>query len=207
MISYDIYFPSVICQVRHSYHRIITEHCIKYIAITVIKMDTGNSVNRIETLYNQKWCDKQIPSFWLLTHRCLNSLASWKYGSNINNSIHQFIIENFSLGTCCGISLRWMLQNNINTKSSLVRVAVRCRQATRPYLSQRLWNIKNNAWITMNNDFDSRVRWFANDFHSWLYHSWKSLANHITVTFVTSENLWQITSVVTEKLLVTVTNV
>ena len=24
------------------------------------------------------------------------------------------------------------------------------------------------------------MRWFANDFHSWLRHSWKSLANHLT---------------------------
>ena len=28
--------------------------------------------------------------------------------------------------------------------------------------------------------FWSLVTWFANDFHSWLRHSWKSLANHLT---------------------------
>ena len=32
-------------------------------------------------------------------------------------------------------------------------------------------------WITM---FWSWVRWFANDFHEWRRHEWKSLANHIT---------------------------
>ena len=32
-------------------------------------------------------------------------------------------------------------------------------------------------WITI---FGSRARWFANNFHSWLPHSWKLLANHIT---------------------------
>ena len=32
----------------------------------------------------------------------------------------------------------------------------------------------------MNNDFWSLVGWFANDFHSWWSHSWKSLANHLT---------------------------
>ena len=32
----------------------------------------------------------------------------------------------------------------------------------------------------MNNDFCPLVRWFANDFHSCLRHSWKSLANHHT---------------------------
>ena len=29
-------------------------------------------------------------------------------------------------------------------------------------------DIKNNAWVTVNNDFWSRVRWFANDFHEGL---------------------------------------
>ena len=40
--------------------------------------------------------------------------------------------------------------------------------------------IKNNAWVTVNNDFWSRVRWFANDFHEWHSHEWKSMANHLT---------------------------
>ena len=41
-------------------------------------------------------------------------------------------------------------------------------------------DIKNNAWVTVNNDFGSRVRRFANDFHEWRSHEWKSLANRIT---------------------------
>ena len=41
-------------------------------------------------------------------------------------------------------------------------------------------DIKNNAWVTMNNDFWSRVGWFANDFYNWPSHEWKSLANHLT---------------------------
>ena len=32
-------------------------------------------------------------------------------------------------------------------------------------------------WIAT---FWSRMRWFANDFHEWRSHDWKSLANHIT---------------------------
>ena len=32
----------------------------------------------------------------------------------------------------------------------------------------------------MNNDFKSLVMWFTNDFHSWLRHSWKSLANQLS---------------------------
>ena len=40
--------------------------------------------------------------------------------------------------------------------------------------------IKNNGWIAMNNIFFwLRVRWFANDFHLWRSHKWKSLANPI----------------------------
>ena len=68
-------------------------------------------------------------------------------------------------------------------------------------------------WITI---FWSRVGWFANDFHEWRSHEWKSLANHLTSDqkivihgneFVTSENHWQITPLVTKKSLFTVTNV
>ena len=60
-------------------------------------------------------------------------------------------------------------------------------------------------WITI---LGSRVMRFANDFHSWLRHSWKSLANRLTLgDFVTRENHWQIASLVTPKSLFTVTNV
>ena len=31
-------------------------------------------------------------------------------------------------------------------------------------------DIKNNAWVIVNNDVWSRVRWFANDFHEWRIH-------------------------------------
>ena len=40
--------------------------------------------------------------------------------------------------------------------------------------------MKNNACVTVNIDFWSRVRWFVNDFHEWRSHEWKSLANHFT---------------------------
>ena len=64
-------------------------------------------------------------------------------------------------------------------------------------------------WITI---LGSRVRRFANHFHEWRSHEWKSLANRITsdpkiVIFVTRENYWQIASLVTPKSLFTVTNV
>ena len=44
----------------------------------------------------------------------------------------------------------------------------------------RIYDIKNNAWVTVNNDFLSRVRRFDNDFHEWLSHEWKSLPNRLT---------------------------
>ena len=45
----------------------------------------------------------------------------------------------------------------------------------------RMNDIKNNAWVTVNNDsFWSRVGLFANDFHEWRSHELESLANHLT---------------------------
>ena len=43
-----------------------------------------------------------------------------------------------------------------------------------------IYDIKNNAWVTVNNDFLSRVRRFGNDFHEWRSHEWKSLPNRLT---------------------------
>ena len=41
-------------------------------------------------------------------------------------------------------------------------------------------DIKNNAWVTVNNDFLSRVGRFGIDFHEWRSHEWKSLPNRLT---------------------------
>ena len=41
-------------------------------------------------------------------------------------------------------------------------------------------DIKNNAWVTVNNDFLSRVRRFGNDFPEWRSHEWKYLPNRLT---------------------------
>ena len=56
-----------------------------------------------------------------------------------------------------------------------------------------VWDIKNNAWVTVNNDF--------------LGHEWGDLPMIFTSDEVTSENHWQIASRVTQKSLFTVTNV
>ena len=39
---------------------------------------------------------------------------------------------------------------------------------------------QNNTFVTVNNDFWVLVMRFAHDFHSWLRHSWKLLANRLT---------------------------
>ena len=63
---------------------------------------------------------------------------------------------------------------------------------TRQYFLQSC--CKNYAWVTVNSDFWSRVRWFAHDFHEWRSHDWKSLAYRITSsqTIVIHGNEWNI---------------
>ena len=60
-----------------------------------------------------------------------------------------------------------------------------------PYI--KVWDIKNNAWVTVNNDFFG--------------HEWGDLPMIFTSDEVTSDNHWQITSRVTKKSLFTITNV
>ena len=43
-----------------------------------------------------------------------------------------------------------------------------------------LVDVWNNAWLTVYNEYWSRVRWFANGFHEWRSQEWKSLAKRIT---------------------------
>ena len=54
----------------------------------------------------------------VLTHRML--------GNNYKSMICKIIVHNSSLGTYCKIALRWMPQNLINWKSSLVKVMAWC---------------------------------------------------------------------------------
>ena len=45
---------------------------------------------------------------------------------------------------------------------------IRCQ--SHEWVDKRRYDIKNNAWVTVNNDFLSRVRQFGNDFHEWRSH-------------------------------------
>ena len=55
-----------------------------------------------------------------------------------------------------------------------------CHQVSNGNLVLNMMDIKNNAWVTVNNDFWSRVRRFANNFHEWQSQEWRSLANRLT---------------------------
>ena len=54
-------------------------------------------------------------------------------------------------------------------------------RASYQYMNSHHADIKNNAWVTVwITIFGSRVSRFANNFHEWRSHEWKSLANRIT---------------------------
>ena len=40
--------------------------------------------------------------------------------------------------------------------------------------------IKNNAWVTVNDDFWVTSGQFANNFHKWRSHEWQLMANRLT---------------------------
>ena len=44
-----------------------------------------------------------------------------------------------------------------------------------------MWVMKNNAWVTVNNDFGVRVRWFANENHRQIA-PWVTQKSLLTVT-------------------------
>ena len=65
----------------------------------------------------------------------VNSLETWRYGSNFKCITFKLIIQNRSFGIWCEIALRWIPQNFTNEKSTLLQVMAWCHQATSHYLS------------------------------------------------------------------------
>ena len=65
-----------------------------------------------------------------------NSLSPVRCGSNFRSVIFKHIIQNSSLGTQCEIVLRWIQQNLMNEKSTLVQVMAWSHQAISHCLSQ-----------------------------------------------------------------------
>ena len=82
----------------------------------------------------------------------VNSLAPWRCGCNLKSVIFKFIIQNSSLGIGSEIALKWMPQNLIIDKSTLVQVMVWCHQATSHHLSQ-CW-LRSMSWYG-----DIRPQW------------------------------------------------
>ena len=82
-------------------------------------------------------------------------------------------------GTLCHDAFNFLKIPPLRMPLGLLRCflrGVRCGQGWR----KRLWKLRimhELPWITF---FGSRVRRFANDFHEWRSHEWKSLANRIT---------------------------
>ena len=69
-----------------------------------------------------------------------NSLAPGRCDSNFKSVIFKPIIQNSNSRDCL-IALRWMPQNPINEKSTLIQVMDWCGQATNHYLSQSWSNL------------------------------------------------------------------
>ena len=63
----------------------------------------------------------------------------------------------------------------LRNERSMIVLAELCVQDIKKRVRNKI--IHSLPWITI---FGSLVMRFANDFHSWLCHSWKSLANHPT---------------------------
>ena len=63
-------------------------------------------------------------------------LTPGKCGDYFKSVLFKLLIQNSSLGAHCKIVLRWMPQNLMSEKSTLVQVMAWCRQATSHYLDQ-----------------------------------------------------------------------
>ena len=67
---------------------------------------------------------------------CFNSLAPGRCGCNLKLVIFKLTSRVDILSISCEIALRWMTQDFIDDKSTLVQVMAWCRQATSHYLGQ-----------------------------------------------------------------------
>ena len=72
------------------------------------------------------------------------------------------------------------LAMNAITAHLLSTISMFCQAISIHSIDFVTMDVKNNAWVTVNNDFLSRVGRFSNDFHEWRSHEWKSLPNPLT---------------------------
>ena len=115
-----------------------------------------------------------------------------------NNNIHVPLLCGWVKLVVCGRYQQWLIIQRISKSSVWDRstsccyhtddIVSRTYEITTGHMSygwisnSSVWDIKNNAWVTVNNDFWSRVRWFANYFHGWRSHEWKPLATSRVTT-------------------------
>ena len=81
--------------------------------------------------YSTKWLVKCHETWWHL-----NSMVPGRWGCNLKLVISKLIWKINSLSISREIALRWMLQDLIDDKSTLVQVMAWCLQAASHYLSQ-----------------------------------------------------------------------
>ena len=81
----------------------------------------------------------------------ISLLAPGGYGSNFQSIIFKHNIQNSDLSTHHGTALRWMSQNLLNEKSTLVQVMAWCHQATSHYLRQFWLRSMSQLGVTCHN--------------------------------------------------------
>ena len=91
---------------------------------------------RSNSCYSSPPTTPHTPLMCMYNMGLINSFAPGRYHNNFEIIIFKCIVQNSSLGTHSEIALKWMSQNIIYEKSTLVQVMAWCHQATSHYLSQ-----------------------------------------------------------------------
>ena len=102
----------------------------------------------IATPFRQDTCNDQKSRGLIF----INSLVPGRCGSNSKCIIFVLIIQNSSLGTRYEIVPRWMTENLINEKLTLVQVMACCCQATSHHhviMRKKKWSIKCSKMKTI----------------------------------------------------------
>ena len=121
---------------------------------------------------NTEWWEIDIHGCYSLVNiafapicACKNNRRIWRH--NINTSRARDVTD----------QLRW----RHNAKPEKIFLGDNGKMNDRCSGHKTACKKKYSTFVTVNNDFfRSLMLWFANDFHSWLRHSWKSLANQLT---------------------------
>ena len=114
------------CRCPYSYFLKVLYHqktqCCLYKA-TVLSLSEAPGIKTLKGVLVLWFC---LVDNWI----CCNPLAPGRCENNFKSKIfklYHVYIKNSSLGTHCEIALRWMPQNLINEKSTLVQVMACCR--------------------------------------------------------------------------------